>query len=51
MTPGDVLWIFFLLSAFQPVLRQCFLETSRQRLIAKIEGQRKSRVILLVLLR
>ena len=48
MTPGDVLWIFFLLSAFQPVLRQRFLETSRQRLIAKIEGQRKSRVILLV---
>ena len=48
MTPGDVLWIFFMLSALQPVLKQQLLEASRQRLIAKIEGQRKSRVILLV---
>src|SRR3981189_2571714 len=48
MSPGDLLWLFFLFSALQPVLRQRFLETSRQRLIAKIEGQRKSRVILLV---
>src|SRR5712671_6334055 len=48
MTPGDIFWWFFAFSAFQPVLRQRFLETSRQRLIAKIEGQRKSRVILLV---
>ena len=48
MTPGDVLWIFFLLSALQPVLKQRFLEASRQRLIGKIERQRGSRVILLV---
>src|SRR5438132_2912317 len=48
MTPGDVLWMFFLFSALQPVLKQRFLEASRQRLIAKIERQRKSRVILLV---
>jgi ClpP class serine protease len=40
--------MFFLLSALQPVLKQRFLEASRQRLIAKIEHQRNSRVILLV---
>src|ERR1700680_2332806 len=48
MTPGDVLWIFFLFSSLQPVLKQRYLEASRQRLIAKIERQRKSRIILLV---
>lgn len=48
MTPGDILWIFFMLSALQPVFKQRLLEASRQRLIAKIESQRKSRVILLV---
>ena len=48
MTPGDLLWFFFLFSALQPVLKQRFLEASRQRLIEKIETQRKSRVILLV---
>src|SRR6267142_4484510 len=48
MTPGDVLWMFFVLSAIQPVLKQRFLEASRQRLIAKIERKRNSRVILLV---
>ncbi len=48
MTPADVLWVFFMLSALQPVLKQHFLEASRQRLIGRIEGMRKSRVILLV---
>jgi ClpP class serine protease len=48
MTPTDVLWLFFMLSALQPVLRQRWLEAARQRLIARIERQRKSRVILLV---
>src|SRR5207302_4689154 len=48
MTPGDVLWMFFLFSALQPVLKQRFLEASRQRLIASIERRRSSRVILLV---
>jgi ClpP class serine protease len=48
MTPGDLLWVFFMFSALQPVLRQRFLEASRQRLIAKIEQERRSRVILLV---
>lgn len=48
MTPGDIIWMFFVFSALQPVLKQRFLEASRQRLIAKIERKRKSRVILLV---
>jgi len=48
MTAGDVLWLFFMFSALQPVLKQRFLEASRQRLIARMERQRKSRVILLV---
>ena len=48
MTPADIIWLFFLFSAVQPWLRQQYLEASRQRLIAKIERQRKSRVIILV---
>ena len=48
MSPTDVIWFFFLASALQPVLRQRFLEAARQRLIAKIERERKSRVILLI---
>src|SRR5436305_6471139 len=48
MSAGDVIWFFFILSAIQPVLKQRFLEATRQRLIARIERTRKSRVILLV---
>src|SRR5437764_6337052 len=48
MTPTDLLWLFFMLSALQQLLRQRWLEAARQRLIARIERQRKSRVILLV---
>jgi ClpP class serine protease len=48
MAPGDIVWMIFLLSALQPVFQQRLLEASRQRLIARIERQRKSRVILLV---
>src|SRR5713226_2250862 len=48
MTPGDILWTFFMLSALQPVLKQRFLEASRQRMIARLERSRNSRVILLV---
>jgi len=44
----DILWLFFIISTLQPVLKQRFLDASRQRLIAKIERQRGSRVILLV---
>jgi ClpP class serine protease len=48
MTPGDLIWMFFVFSALQPVIKQRYLEASRQRLIARIERERKSRVILLV---
>ena len=48
MTPGDLLWFFFVFSALQPAMKQRLLEASRQRLIARIERQRNSRVILLV---
>ena len=44
----DLIWLFFVLSALQPVIRQKMLEASRQRMIAKIEQKRRSRVILLV---
>src|SRR5262245_5343107 len=48
MGPMDFVWIFFIVSALQPVISQRFLEASRRRLIAKIEKKRGSRVILLV---
>jgi len=44
----DLFWIFFILSAMQPLLKQKMLEAARQRLIAKIEKKRNSRVILLI---
>jgi len=48
MDLSQVFWIFFIVSALQPMLRQRMLEASRQRLIARLEEQRRSRVILLV---
>jgi len=48
MSPTDVIWFFFMFSALQPVLKQRFIEASRRKLIARIEGMRNSRVILLV---
>ncbi len=48
MSFSDVFWVFFIVSALQPVLRQRLLEASRQRLLARIERERGSRVILLV---
>ncbi len=44
----SLFWLFFMLSALQPVLRQRMLEASRTRLITRIEHARKSRVIMLV---
>ncbi len=44
----DIFWLFFMLSALQPVIKQRLLEASRKRMIALIERDRKSRVILLV---
>jgi ClpP class serine protease len=48
MSIGDLVWLFFIFSAIQPMLRQQMLEVSRMRKIAKLERDRKSRVILLV---
>jgi ClpP class serine protease len=48
MDMGQLIWLFFMLTALQPVVKQRMLEASRLRLIAKIERQRGSRVILLV---
>lgn len=44
----DLFWIFFIVSALQPVLQRRWLEAMRARKIAQIEQQRGSRVILLV---
>jgi ClpP class serine protease len=44
----DVLWIFFMLSAVQPVLRQRLLQSSRMKMLSLIERRNGSRVILLV---
>lgn len=48
MDLGHFIWLFFILAMLQPIIRQRLLEASRQRLIARIEEQRKSRLILLV---
>jgi hypothetical protein len=44
----DILWVFFMVSALQPVLKQKLLEAARYRMIASLERKRGSRVILLV---
>jgi len=44
----SLIWLFFMLVALQPVIRQRMLEASRTRLIGRLEQQRNSRVILLV---
>ena len=48
MSVADIFWIFFILSALQPVLRQRMIDAMRMRKIAQLERQRGSRVILLV---
>jgi ClpP class serine protease len=48
MAIGDIFWLFFILSALQPMMQKRLLDFSRQRLISKIENDRGSRVILLV---
>src|SRR6202040_3063668 len=47
-TKMDIFWLFFMLSALQPVIKQRLLEASRKRMIVLIERERKSRVVLLV---
>ena len=48
MSFNELFWLFFMIAALQPVLKQKLIESARQRLIAKIEKKRNSRVILLV---
>jgi ClpP class serine protease len=48
MSFGDLIWLFFIFSAIQPILQQKMLEAMRVRKISQLERQRKSRVILLV---
>ncbi len=48
MGPMDVLWLFFVLAALQPVVQQKLLEAARQRLMREIERQRGSRVVVLM---
>ena len=48
MSFADVLWLFFMFSALQPVLHQRMLDAMRTRKIAQLEQERNSRVILLV---
>jgi ClpP class serine protease len=43
-----VFWIFIMLAALQPVLKQKLLENARQKLIAALEKKRGSRLIVLV---
>lgn len=45
---SDVLWVFFMISALQPILRQKMLESSRLRVLHRFEQKRQSRVIALV---
>ena len=48
MSVLDLFWLFFMLSALQPLLRQRMMEAMRTRKIAQLERARNSRVILLV---
>src|ERR1700692_4485976 len=48
MSFGDLIWLFFIFSAIQPMLQQKMLEAMRLRKISQLERTRKSRVILLV---
>ncbi len=44
----SLLWIFFIISSLQPVIRQKMLEMARLRLMERLERQRNSRVIVLI---
>jgi ClpP class serine protease len=48
MSIMDLFWIFFIISALQPVVQQRMLNAMRMRKIAQLERKRNSRVILLV---
>ncbi|BAU48831.1 hypothetical protein SVA_2281 [Sulfurifustis variabilis] len=48
MTVGELFWLLFLLILLHPVLRQRMVEWERVRLLRRIEGRRRTRVITLI---
>jgi ClpP class serine protease len=48
VSPLDLLWVFFVLSSIQPVLRRWWLESQRTRAFRSLERRRESRVIGLI---
>jgi ClpP class serine protease len=44
----SLLWLFFIISSLQPIIRQKMLEAERLRMLARLERARKSRVIALI---
>jgi ClpP class serine protease len=48
LSPLDLLWIFFIISSLQPLLRQRWLEAMRVRAFRSLEHRRGSRVIGLI---
>ena len=44
----SLLWIFFIISSLQPIIRQKMLEAARWRMLESLERQRKSRVIAMI---
>src|SRR5438105_885435 len=48
MSLGDIFWLFIMVSALQPWLRQRMRDAMRWRKIGRLESERDSRVILLV---
>ncbi len=44
----SLFWLFVMISSLQPIIRQRLIEAARQRLIARLEEQRNSRLILIV---
>ncbi len=48
MNLTELFWLFLIIMALQPVLRQKILNATRQRLIARMEKKRHSRIILLI---
>lgn len=48
MNPTDIFWLFLIFIALQPLFRQKALEFARRRLLARLEKQRSSRVIIMV---
>lgn len=48
MSISDLFWLFFIITAIQPILARRWLEQARLRLLARLERNRGSRVIALI---